>query len=156
MNAQVGIAILIGIGSALEIAGVLMVIKEIRADRRRADELRQPKRVSILPAVEQDEALPLSVVGGKPLSDEEHAARQAEARFRMLQATTHATRQEAQEAREAAAEAARMDAEHDEALRRFMHEQLTSGIGARVWGVALVLAGIACQTAAGLWSIGIA
>jgi hypothetical protein len=43
MTAQLGIAILIGIGGFLQVMGVLLVVKEIRSDRRRAQELRAVK-----------------------------------------------------------------------------------------------------------------
>jgi hypothetical protein len=122
-------ALLIGIGGTLQIAGVLLVIREIAADRKQA-------AVVLSPLVETEHQ-PSYAPG---LTDRDK--RILDFRHQLLEETVRTTR----------AETRAWIEEIDLAFREFIREQLTGDIGTRIWGVRLILLGLVCATGGGVWA----
>lgn len=144
-------------GGALELAGLILVVKEIRSDRQAAQDLLRENRV-VRPATirttvnvhpptvnadEQEPALEQRLAALEDAYDR---------KFRMLEELTSATRADLRRVvAEEAAELAHQDRERDVALRSFLHTQITGSLRNRVFGVVLIATGITCTTAAGIW-----
>lgn len=130
MTAQTGIVLLTAAGGILQILGVLLVVAGIRADRRLAEK-----------------AL-------APLLELEHEPTYAEGLTERDKATLDlANRLRDETIRPSRREARQQMATYDEALRSFLRQQLTGAIGARKWGVILIVAGVALVTTGGIWAI---
>lgn len=151
------IVALTGTGGALELAGLLLVVKEIRSERQAAKDLFKEDAVVRPATVEMNLEVhsPSAQTDNDYLSPEEPDVSSADAydlKFRLLGELTTATRADLQRviAQEAAA-LSRQDKERDVALRRFLHILITGSLKDRVIGVILIAAGITCTTVAGIW-----
>lgn len=129
MTSQSAIVLLIGGGGLLQIVGVLLVVTGIRADRVLAEK-------ALAPFVEP----PHEPTYPEGLTDRDKAT--LELANRLREETIRPSRRETR----------RQMTTYDAALRSFLRQQLTGDIGARTWGVTLIVAGVAFATAGGVWA----
>lgn len=129
MNATVCIVTLIAGGGLLQVIGVLLVLVGIRSDRALAAEA--------LGSLLEAEPKPTY-----PSDFTEHDIAIYELRHQLIKQTVRPTRAEARNQLES----------YDDSVRRFIRTQLTGDIGARAWGVALIVLGLTLATIGGVWA----
>ncbi len=140
MEASGAIATLTALGGLLELVGLVLVVAEIKHDRRAASELFKEDLDGTLVRSEtvenpeaRDEPVPLS-------------------KFDLVRATTPMTWVQTEDIiGEEAAAVAEQGKERDEALRRFLHAQITGSLRTRAVGVTSIGLGIILTTTAGVW-----
>ena len=129
MTTEWAIVLLVGAGGLLQVVGVLLVVHGIRSDRSLAQEV-------LTPLIEPEH---------QPTYPEKFTERDKvtyELQHRIREETIRPTRLEARQ----------QLASYDAVLRGFIRQQLTSDIGARLWGVGLIVAGVVLATTGGVWA----
>lgn len=159
MSESTTIVLLTLAGGGFEALGVAMIVREIAQDRRQARSLFSPITLDVHSA---DHAhMAESVTLGADSQAQQTVAervnileRAMSSLLEAIETSAQATKIEMRKAiQEAAQELSRKDKERDDALRRFIHDQLTGGIGLRIAGVVSILIGIVCTTAAGILQV---
>lgn len=151
------ILIITSVGGLLELAGLALVVREIRANREHGRGLFREHAVARPSTVATRMEIPTpSVPEDHEESPDDPSAPPGdsyELKLRLLGELTPATRADLQRViAEEAEKLSRQDRERDLALRRFLHTLTTGSLKDRVVGVILIAAGIVCTTGAGIWS----